>query len=132
MAYLAKSHSRDTSEDPLSSDSSEEFKHSAVNKPVFFTAAGLIIAFVLWAWIAPGQAETVIFGSMNWIAANLGWYYILTAGIIVLFVIIIALGRVGNSRLCPDHSRTKYRMFTLALMFFAVGICVYLIFFSIR
>ena len=107
MAYLAKSHSRDTSEDPTSTGSSDEFKHSTVNKPVFFITAGLIIAFVLWAWIAPGQAETVIFGSMNWIAANLGWYYILTAGIIVLFVIIIALGRVGDTRLGPDHSRPK-------------------------
>src|SRR5699024_11343107 len=70
MAYLANSHSRDTSEDPTSTGSSDEFKHSRVNKPVFFITAGLIIAFVLWAWIAPAQAETVIFGSMNWIAAR--------------------------------------------------------------
>ena len=131
MAYLANSHSRDTSEDPTSTGSSDEFKHSTVNKPVFFITAGLIIAFVLWAWIAPGQAETVIFGSMNWIAANLGWYYILTAGIIVLFVIIIALGRVGDTRLGPDHSRPKYRMFTWASMLFAAGIGVDLMFFSI-
>ena len=131
MAYLAKSHKRETSEDPTSTDSSEEFKHSTVNKPVFFTAAGLIIAFVLWAWVAPGQAEAVIFGSMDWIAENLGWYYILTAGIIVLFVIVIALTRVGNTRLGPDHSRPKYRMFTWASMLFAAGIGVDLMFFSI-
>lgn len=131
MAYLAKSHKRETSEDPTSTNSSEEFKHSTVNKPVFFTAASLIIAFVLWAWVAPGQAETVIFGSMDWIAENLGWYYILTAGIIVLFVVIVALSRVGNTRLGPDHSRPKYRMFTWASMLFAAGIGVDLMFFSI-
>ncbi|MEY8576819.1 choline BCCT transporter BetT [Corynebacteriaceae bacterium 6-324] len=131
MAYLAKSHKRETSEDPTSTDSSEELKHSTVNKPVFFTAAGLIIAFVLWAWVAPGQTEAVIFGSMDWIAENLGWYYILTAGIIVLFVIVIALTRVGNTRLGPDHSRPKYRMFTWASMLFAAGIGVDLMFFSI-
>ena len=131
MAYLAKSHKRETPEDPTSTNSSEEFKHSTVNKPVFFTAAGLIIAFVLWAWVAPGQAETVIFGSMDWIAENLGWYYILTAGIIVLFVVIVALSRVGNTRLGPDHSRPKYRMFTWASMLFAAGIGVDLMFFSI-
>lgn len=133
MANLAKSHLRDTSKDPESTDSSDEQnqKHSAVNKPVFYTAAGLIIAFVLWAWLAPAQAEAVIFGSMNWIAANLGWYYILTAGIIVVFVVAIALTRVGNTRLGPDHSRPKYRLFTWASMLFAAGIGVDLMFFSI-
>src|SRR5699024_1831489 len=131
MANIAKSRIRDASEDPKDTDSSDEHKHSTVNKPVFFTAAGLITAFVLWAWIAPGQAETVIFGSMDWIAANLGWYYILTAGIIVLFVVVIALTRVGNTRLGPDHSRPKYRLFTWASMLFAAGIGVDLMFFSI-
>ena len=68
---------------------------------------------------------------MDWISENLGWYYILTAGIIVLFVVIIALTRVGNTRLGPDHSRPKYRMFTWASMLFAAGIGVDLMFFSI-
>jgi choline/glycine/proline betaine transport protein len=131
MANIAKSRIRDASEDPKDTGSSDEHKHSTVNKPVFFTAAGLITAFVLWAWIAPGQAETVIFGSKDWIAANLGWYYILTAGIIVLFVVVIALTRVGNTRLGPDHSRPKYRLFTWASMLFAAGIGVDLMFFSI-
>ena len=35
MAYLAKSHLRDASEDPTSTGSSDELKHSTVNKPVF-------------------------------------------------------------------------------------------------
>lgn len=106
-------------------------KYSPVNWPVFGWAAVIIVAFVLWAWLAPGQAETVIFGSMDWIAANLGWYYILTAGIIVVFVLVVALSKVGTTRMGPDHSRPKYRIFTWAAMLFAAGIGVDLMFFSI-
>src|SRR5699024_792927 len=40
-------------------------------------------------------------------------------------------GRVGDTRLGPDHSRPKYRMFTWASMLFAAGIGVDLMFFSI-
>ena len=60
--------------DPLKS----EPKHAPVNKPVFITSAAIIVAFVIWAAIWPDQADTAIFGSMDWIGANFGWYYVVT------------------------------------------------------
>src|SRR5699024_6927646 len=53
-------------------------KHAPVNNPVFITSALIIVAFVIWASIWPDQADTAIFGSMDWIGANLGWYYVVT------------------------------------------------------
>src|SRR5699024_7580526 len=58
---------------------------SPVNWPVFIGTAVLIIGFVLFAGIWPGTAENVIFGSMAWVATNFGWYYVLTATIVVVF-----------------------------------------------
>src|SRR5699024_3100413 len=69
---------------------------SPVNKPVFSTSAVLIVAFVLWAWLLPTQAESVIFGSMDWVADNLGWYYVLTITIVVVFVLVVALSKDGR------------------------------------
>ena len=105
--------------------------HSAVNWPVFIGTATIIVAFVLFAAIWPSTAETVIFGSMAWIATNFGWYYVLTAGIVVVFVLIVAFSRVGGTRMGPDHSLPKYNMFTWAAMLFAAGIGVDLMFFGI-
>ena len=103
---------------------------SPVNWPVFIGTAVIIGAFVLWAALLPGQAEAVIFGAMDWVATNFGWYYVLTAAIVVVFVLIVAFSRVGRTRMGPDHSRPKFNMFTWAAMLFAAGIGVDLMFFG--
>lgn len=105
--------------------------YSPVNPPVFWTTAVIILAFVLWAWLWPDAAETFIFGSMDWIATNLGWYYILTAGVIVLFVLVVAFSRVGQTKIGPDHSTPVFNMFTWSAMLFAAGIGVDLMFFGV-
>lgn len=105
--------------------------HSAVNWPVFIGTSVIIVAFVLFAAIWPGTAETVIFGSMDWVATNFGWYYVLTATIVVVFVLIVAFSKVGGTKLGPDHSLPKYNLFTWAAMLFAAGIGVDLMFFGI-
>ena len=105
--------------------------YSRVNKRVFIASGILIIAFVLWSAIFPGQAETVIFGSMDWIGRTFGWYYVLTAALIVIFVLTVALSKFGEIRLGPDHSRPRFSLFTWASMLFAAGIGVDLMFFAI-
>lgn len=108
-----------------------EPKHAPVNKPVFITSALIIVAFVIWASIWPDQADTVIFGSMDWIGANLGWYYVVTVTLVVIFVLVVALTRVGRVKMGPDHSKPRYNLFTWASMLFAAGIGVDLMFFGI-
>jgi choline/glycine/proline betaine transport protein len=106
-------------------------KHSPVNWPVFIGTAVIIVGFVLFAAIWPGTADTVIFGSMAWVAANFGWYYVLTATLVVVFVLLVAFSRVGQTKMGPDHSLPKYNLFTWAAMLFAAGIGVDLMFFGI-
>src|SRR5699024_10341200 len=110
---------------------SQKKTYAPVNKPVFFTSALLIVAFVLWAWLLPAQAETVIFGTMDWVATNLGWYYVLTVTIVVIFVLVVALTKVGRVKMGPDHSKPRFNLFTWASMLFAAGIGVDLMFFGI-
>jgi choline/glycine/proline betaine transport protein len=123
----------DDGDPELTAPTGGEKKHvdSPVNWPVFGTAAGLIVAFVLWAWLAPDSADTVINNVKDWIATNLGWFYILTAGVVVVFVLIIALRRTGNTKIGPDHSQPKFGLFTWGAMLFAAGIGVDLMFFGI-
>ncbi|WP_394215261.1 choline BCCT transporter BetT [Brachybacterium vulturis] len=104
---------------------------SPVNWPVFLGTAVIIVGFVLFAGIWPDTAADVIFGSMAWVATNFGWYYVLTAAIVVVFVLIVAFSKVGGTKMGPDHSLPKYNMFTWAAMLFAAGIGVDLMFFGI-
>ena len=117
--------------DGKSPAATKQATHSAVNWPVFAGASVIIVAFVLWAAIWPDAASTAIFGAMGWVATNFGWYYILTATIVVVFVIVVAFSRVGRTKMGPDHSRPKFNLFTWAAMLFAAGIGVDLMFFGI-
>lgn len=102
-----------------------------VNKTVFFGSASGIIAIALWAILAPTTASEVIAVGVGWVSVNLGWYYFLIVTIVLVFVIVVALSRVGKTRLGPDHSRPQFSLFTWTAMLFAAGIGIDLMFFSV-
>ncbi|PWH06100.1 high-affinity choline transporter BetT [Brachybacterium endophyticum] len=101
------------------------------NPPVLIGSAALIAAVALWAILAPTQAGVVIGAIVTWTSQNLGWYYIVTAGVVVAFVLVLALSRMGTIKLGPDHARPQFNLFTWTAMLFAAGIGIDLMFFSV-
>ncbi|MGM7698723.1 choline BCCT transporter BetT [Microbacterium sp. A84] len=99
--------------------------------PVLIGSAAAILAIALWAILAPVQAGEVIGVMVVWISTNFGWYFVLTAAIVVVFVLILAFSSVGRTKLGPDHSKPQFSMFTWASMLFAAGIGIDLMFFSV-
>ncbi|MGO3153514.1 MAG: choline BCCT transporter BetT [Galactobacter sp.] len=108
-----------------------ETKPPKTNWVVFIGSAAMIVAIALWAIIFPDNAGVVIGNTVGWVSSNLGWYYILTAGLILLFVIFLAIGKTGTIKLGPDHSKPQFNMFTWTSMLFAAGIGIDLMFFSV-
>ena len=102
-----------------------------VNKTVFFGSASGVLAIALWAILAPKPAADVIGAVVRWVSTNLGWYYIFIVTIVLIFVILVAVSRVGKARLGPDHSRPQFSLFTWTSMLFAAGIGIDLMFFSV-
>ncbi len=106
-------------------------RNSKVNWPVFVASAAIILGVTIWAAAAPGPAYNALETAFLWVGDALGWYFILTAAIVVVFVLIIAFSKVGRTRLGPDHSKPKFNLFTWTAMLFAAGIGVDLMFFSV-
>lgn len=104
---------------------------SKVNWHVFTISAAIIVAFTAWAAAAPDSAYEVLEGAFTWISGSLGWYFILTAAIVVVFVLVIAFTRSGRIKLGPDHSKPRFNLFTWTAMLFAAGIGVDLMFFAV-
>ena len=69
--------------------------------------------------------------TVAWISTNLGWYYVLTITLVVLFVLWVALSKEGSVRLGPDHSRPQYNLFTWIAMLFAAGVGIDMLFYSV-
>ena len=101
------------------------------NWPVFTISGVLIIAMALYAGLGRDSAAETLASVTGWIGHNLGWFYVLTATIAVVFVLYIAFSNAGNIRLGPDHSWPKFNTFSWASMLFAAGIGVDLMFFAV-
>ncbi|WP_245533241.1 BCCT family transporter [Brevibacterium senegalense] len=70
---------------------------------VFLTASLVIVALSLWAMLTPDTAQTTMKAAVDWIAENLGWFYVVTITAVILFVLWVALSKEGSVRLGPDH-----------------------------
>ncbi|AEX42887.1 high-affinity choline transporter BetT [Corynebacterium diphtheriae] len=114
-----------------SSAGGNDIPEPTTNWPVFGASAVGIIALTLWAFFAREKAATALGAVTEWISTNLGWFYILTATVVIVFVIGVAVTRTGSIRLGPDHSRPQFKLFSWSAMLFAAGIGVDLMFFSV-
>ncbi|PYI66489.1 high-affinity choline transporter BetT [Arthrobacter livingstonensis] len=108
-----------------------EDRNPRVNWRVFIISAVIILAFSVWAMAMPAQARDIMHSVVTWIATNLGWYYVLTITLVIVFVLWVALSKEGSVRLGPDHSRPQYNLFTWVAMLFAAGVGIDMLFFSV-
>ncbi|WP_034278147.1 choline BCCT transporter BetT, partial [Haloechinothrix halophila] len=106
-------------------------KDRALKPVVFFGSAAVILAISIWAIITPDGAADVIGTGVGWISSWFGWYYFLAATLFLVFVIFIAASRYGKIKLGPQHSTPDYSLFAWGAMFFAAGIGIDLVFFSV-
>ena len=117
----------------LSKGPGELVEHAGptVNWRVFLISAAIILAFSIWAIIVPDNAAASMRAAVSWISINLGWFYVVTVTLVVLFVLWVAFSKEGSVRLGPDHSRPQYNLFTWVAMLFAAGVGIDMLFYSV-
>ncbi|WP_105566538.1 choline BCCT transporter BetT [Microbacterium halophytorum] len=99
--------------------------------PVLIASGAVILAIAIWAIAAPDNAASVFGSAVVWVSETFGWYFILTAAIVVVFILVVAFGRTGSTKLGPDHAKPQFSLFTWASMLFAAGIGIDLMFFAV-
>lgn len=102
-----------------------------INWSVLIISSVVIVAFSIWAIFLPASASTTMKMVVDWIASNLGWYYVITMVLVIGFVLWVALSKAGSIRLGPDDSRPQYKLGTWAAMLFAAGVGIDMLFFSV-
>ena len=63
----------------------------SVHRPVFFTSAGLIIAFSLYGGGFSEQAGAAFMVVQDWLVTHLGWFYTAVVAVFFLFIVIIGI-----------------------------------------
>ena len=102
-----------------------------VHKPVFFTSAGLIIAFVLWGAIFTENAGEVLGATLGFITDQFSWLFIGGVAIFLVFCIYLIVGPYAKIRLGPDDSRPDYSYGAWFAMLFSAGMGIGLLFWGV-
>ncbi|MFV0377184.1 MAG: BCCT family transporter, partial [Mangrovibacterium sp.] len=94
---------------------------------------GLIVILLvsLYCGLFPSYANESFSTLKAYFFNNLSWVYVLMVTLFVLFLIVIALSKLGNIRLGADNSRPKYSFFSWIAMLFAAGMGIGLMYFGV-
>ena len=87
-----------------------EHRQARVNWRMLWTASAVILAFPVWAILLSGEARVSMKAMVDWIAWNLGWYYVLTVTLVIGFVLWVALSKEGSVRQAPRAGACSMRM----------------------
>lgn len=108
-----------------------EDRTARINWRILLISSVVILAFSVWASLMPEDARKKMKLAVDWIATNLGWYYVLTMALATGFVLWVAFSKEGDVRLGPDHSRPQYKLVTWVAMLFAAGVGIDMLFYSV-
>ncbi|MFJ7566196.1 choline BCCT transporter BetT [Herminiimonas sp. NPDC097707] len=108
-----------------------EDRTAHINWRVLLISSLVILVFSICAIVVPNRTRMTMKVAVDWIAMNLGWYYVLTMTLVIGFVLWVALSKEGDVRLGPDHSRPQYKLATWVAMLFAAGVGIDMLFFSV-
>ena len=88
---------------------------------VFWSSIALIAAFVLWSSVSPQGLGDVMTASMNWVAASVGWSYLVVTLLCIGLMLYLGFSRFGGIRLGSDSDRPEYSTWAwLAMILSAV------------
>jgi len=114
----------------------EEARAGTRRKPafapwVFWPAAVIILAFVVFAMLFPAVAEGLFGAVQSGIVGAFGWYYVLLAAVFVIFALWMGLSRYGDIKLGGDDDEPEFSRGSWLSMLFAAGMGIGLVFYGV-
>jgi choline/carnitine/betaine transport len=104
---------------------------AGVDPWVFFIAAGISLAFVLWGVIDVDSVGTVADDVLSWIISTFGWVFVIGTACFLVFAGVLAFSRFGKVRLGRDDDRPEFRTISWIAMMFSAGMGIGLMFYAV-
>ena len=99
--------------------------------PVFVISSIAIVAFIIGSLIFQ-EGATKLFGDLRvWLTTNLDWLFMITANLVFLFCLVVAISPLGKVRLGGADAKPEYSYLTWLAMLFAAGVGIGLLFFGV-
>jgi choline/glycine/proline betaine transport protein len=105
--------------------------HLDVHPQVFFISAGLILLFVVGTIIFQQYVGNV-FQQIQTVMSNyVGWLFIWTVNIVLVFMLVMLAGRFGNIRLGGPDAKPEFSTMGWFAMLFSAGMGIGLLFYGV-
>jgi len=104
---------------------------SAMNPPVWLGSAGVVVAFVVGGGVFSDRAGQIFTAVQAGIVENFGWFYVLSASAILIFVVWLSISPHGRIRLGPDDAEPEFGYFGWLAMLFSAGMGTGLVFWGV-
>ncbi|WP_326518583.1 BCCT family transporter [Acinetobacter sp. CAAS 2-6] len=102
-----------------------------VNPNVFFSTVALISVFLALVIFTPAAFDLITQQLNQWITHSFSWFYVLSVAIFLIVLACIALSKMGQIKLGPDHSEPEYKNSSWFAMLFTAGMGIGLMFFGV-
>ena len=102
-----------------------------IHNPVFFVSAILAVSLVAGTLMFQDQAARIFADVREWITLTFDWFFMISANILVVYCLVIALSRLGRVRLGGADAVPKYGYPGWLAMLFAAGVGIGLMFFGV-
>ena len=99
--------------------------------PVFVISSIAILIFVVGALVFQKGATEVFGNTRTWLTTNLDWLFMITANLVFLFCLVVAISPLGKVRLGGADAKPEYSNLTWLSMLFAAGVGIGLLFFGV-
>ena len=99
--------------------------------PVFVISSIAILIFVVGALVFQEGATKVFGNTRIWLTTNLDWLFMITANLVFLFCLVVAISPLGKVRLGGVDAKPEYSNLTWLSMLFAAGVGIGLLFFGV-
>lgn len=103
-----------------------------VDYTIFGGAAAIYLALFIFIVAVPQTAEQAITATLNFTLNKIGWIYLLSFSLILIFLAFLAMSRFGDIKLGAPDDQPEYSFFGWASMLFIAGLGVGLVFFGVH
>jgi choline/carnitine/betaine transport len=98
---------------------------------VFYPAAAVCLAFVLWGVISVDSVADVADSALGWVIETFGWMFVLSTLGFLALAIYLGVSRHGKIRLGQDDEKPEFRTASWVAMMFSAGMGIGLMFFGV-
>src|SRR5699024_11757375 len=79
----------------------------------------LSLIFIAWGGAAPKNLDKVSSAAQAFLQEHFGWFYLISASIILIFAIYLAFSKYGDIKLGKDDDEPEYSRFSWFAMLFS-------------